>query len=145
MLWNTIPNDDRLRLWKSLRTEIQDKPLMIQLEEVSKFCSKMPFGARTLDYYTSEDWPTPWEILFHSLFCTSSISLLMAYTLILASPDTKVELYLVEDDEDTFMLPVIEDHFVLNYELGKISIISDIEPDIKIIKKYSQQEIKTIT
>ena len=101
MIWNTIPNEERLHLWKKLRDDIQELQLKDQLNEVAKFCSKIPYGARTLDYYDPTDWLTPWEILFHGSFCTSSISLLMFYTLILLKNPLKVELYLVEDDDGT--------------------------------------------
>lgn len=144
MLWNTIPNEERLRLWKSVRTDIADMSTINQLEEVAKFCSKLPFGTRTIDYYTPASWPTPWEILFHGLFCTSSISLFMVYTIELVSPETKVELYLVEDDEDIYMLPVIEDHFVLNYELGKVNTLSELEGEFDIRKIYTNEDIRKV-
>lgn len=144
MLWNTIPNEERLRLWKSLRTDISALPTLKQLEEVAKFCSHIPYGSRTIDYYTPASWPTPWEILFHGLFCTSSISLFMAYTIELVSPELKVDLYLVEDDEDIYMLPVIEDHFVLNYELGKVNTLSELEDEFDIRKIYNQDEIRKL-
>lgn len=144
MIWNTIPDDERLRLWKSLRNDIAPIPLYDKLAEVAKFCSQIPFGSRTVDYYTPADWPTPWEILYHGMFCTSSISILMAYSVILASPEVKVELYLVEDDEDIYLLPVFEDHFVLNYELGKVSTYPELEGEFKVLKKYTREEIKNI-
>lgn len=144
MLWNTIPNEERLRLWKSLRTGLVGKTHLEQLEEVAKFCSQIPFGTRTIDYYTPASWPTPWEILVHGLFCTSSISLFMAYTIELVSPELKVELYLVEDDEDIYMLPVIEDHFVLNYELGKVNTLSELADEFDVKKIYKQEEIRNI-
>ena len=118
MIWNTIPNDGRLHLWKLLRDDLKDRTLEEQLTLVAQFCSSIPFGARTLDYYSPKEWPTPWEILFHGSFCTSSISLLIFYTLTLTPLDAVVELHLVQDDEGIFLLPVINDQFILNYELG---------------------------
>ena len=50
--------------------------------------------------------------------------------------------YHVEDDEDIYWLPIIEDHFVLNYELGKVSTYSEIENEFKVIKKYKKEQIK---
>lgn len=145
MIWNTIPNDERLILWKKLRGDIKDLPLEDQLKEIASFCKSIPFGSRVLDYYSPAEWPTPWEILFHSMFCTSSISLLMFYTLILTPGEKKVELFLVEDDTGVFLLPIIDDHFVLNYELGQISKLSDIQNDFKVLKHYARPDIKTIT
>ena len=144
MIWNTIPNDERLRLWKKLREDIKEFSLEIQLDHIAKFCSSMPFSTRTLDYYSSDNWPTPWEILFHGSFCTSSISLLIFYTITLLPNKENVELFLIEDREDIYLLPVVNNQYVLNYYLGEISIYSEVEHNFKVLKKYSHTEIKKI-
>lgn len=145
MIWNTIPNEERLHLWKKLRDDIKELSLINQVDEIAKFCSKMPFGSRTLDYYSPEDWPTPWEILFHGSFCTSSISLLMFYTLTLLNTPPTVELYLVEDDDGIYLLPIINSQFVLNYELGTVNNYSEIQDEFKVLQKYNKEQIKNIT
>lgn len=145
MIWNTIPNDERLHLWKQLRNDIINLPLDIQMSEIAKFCSKMPFGSRTLDYYSPENWPTPWEILFHGSFCTSSISLLMFYTLELIDPNLKIELFLVEDTDGMFLLPIIDDQFVMNFELGAVNNYLEIQNEFNVLQKYSKEQIKNIT
>jgi len=145
MSWNNIPNEERLRLWKTLREDIKDLPVKEQLDQLAMFCRTIPFGSRTIDYYSPLEWPNPWEILFHGTFCTSSISVLMYYTLILLQSDKNLELILVEDGDGIFLLPVIDDHFVLNYELGQVSKYSDIKDDIKILQRYHANEIKKIT
>lgn len=145
MIWNTIPNNERLHLWKKLRDDISEVQLADQMNEIAKFCSKMPFGSRTLDYYSPEDWPTPWEILFHGSFCTSSISLLMFYTLILVDSEIHADLYLVEDDDGLYLLPIINDQFVLNYELGSVNKYSEIRDEFKVVQKYTKTQIKNIT
>jgi hypothetical protein len=144
MIWNTIPNEERLRLWKNLRDEIKEFPLDKKLEAVAKFCSTIPFGSRSLDYYSPDDWPTPWEILFYGSFCTSSISLLMFYTLVILPIEENIELYLVEDDDGPYLLPVIDDQFVLNYELGRVNRYPDIQDGFKVLKKITKQEVKSI-
>ena len=142
MMWNTINNDECLRLWKELRDSIQNLSLDDKLKEVANFTSSMPFGHRTIDYYSPWDWPTPWEILYHSMFCTSSISLLIYHTLSLVDKSV-IELYLVEDD-DVYLLPVINNTYVLNYELGKVILLSEISQDIKILKIYTSKDIHEV-
>ncbi len=144
MIWNLIPNEERLHLWKNLREEMKDLLLEEQLKEVSNFCKSMPIGSRTMDYYTPENWPTPWEILFYGTFCTSSISLIMFYTLDLLEGEKILELLLVEDDEGVYLLPIIDNQFVLNYHLGQVSTYSKISKEFKVLKKYSREEIKKI-
>ena len=145
MIWNNIPNEERLRLWKTLREDIKDLTLKEQLEHLATFCRTIPFGSRTIDYYSPLEWPNPWEILFHGTFCTSSISILMYYTLLLLPSDKKLELMLVEDDSGIFLLPIINNHFVLNYELGQVSTYSEIQKNIKVLQRYRDSEIRKIT
>ncbi len=144
MSWNNIPNNERLHLWKNLRQDISTLSIEDQLSTVAKFFAEMPFGARTLDYYTPGDWPTPWEILFHGTFCTSSISLLMYYTFELLHTDHRIELYLIDDGADMYLLPVIDDQFVLNYELGMVSNYSDIDTGFTVKQKFTTAQIKQI-
>lgn len=144
MIWNTIPGEERLLLWKNLRDEIKDSPIDTQLARIAEFCSQMPIGSRTIDYYSPKDWPTPWEILFHGSFCTSSISLLIFYTLILLPTTVDIELILVEDDQDVFLLPLIDNQFSLNYHLGQVSKHSDIKDDLKVLKKYARDSVRII-
>lgn len=145
MIWNTIHGEDRLILWKKLRADLKDLPLDKQLNEVAKFCAGIPFGARSLDYYSPADWPTPWEILYHGSFCTSSISLLIYYTLAMIPVSAKLDLYLIEDDAGCYLLPVVNDQFVLNRELGQVSMYLDACADVTLLKIYPQNQIKTIT
>jgi hypothetical protein len=144
MIWNGLTDDERLRLWKDLRKTLSGLDLAMQLDSIAKFCAKIPYGSRTLDYYSPQDWPTPWEILYHGSFCTSSISLLIFYTITMSSPETKVDMYLVEDDQDMYLVPVVDDQFVLNYELGVVSKYLDVKDSFKIRQVFPQARIKTI-
>lgn len=145
MNWNNIPNGERLRLWKKLREDIEGVDFDLQLHSIAKFCAAMPIGHRTVDYYTPDDWPTPWEILFHGTFCSSSVSLLMFHTLCLLPENGHTfDLYLVED-EDVYLLPIIDNQFVLNYELGAVNRYSEVCKNFEVLKKIPQSQIKTIT
>lgn len=144
MIWNSLDGEDRIFHWKRFRTEIKEFSLEEQLAQIAKFYSTIPYGARTLDYYSPYDWPTPWEILFYESFCTSSISLLIFYTFVLTPIAVKIELQLVEDDDGIYLLPVIDDQFVLNYELGKVSKYPDIKDKIKVLNTYRKEQIKAI-
>lgn len=145
MNWNNIPDDERLHLWKNLRQEIKELSLEDQLKTVAKFFSTVPFGTRSIDYYTPSEWPTPWEIIFHGKLCKSSISLLIFHTFSLLHTDNTIELHLVDDGEDEYLLPVINNAFVLNYELGQVNKCQDIAAELQIITKYTQQDIKAIS
>jgi hypothetical protein len=144
MIWNNITNDERLRLWKSLRKDIADLSLEQQLDSIAKFSSKIPFGARSIDYYTPTCWPTPWEILYHGTFCTSSIGLLIFYTTRLVSPNSTAELLLIDDASDVYLVPIINDQYVLNFEFGEVSSYPAVKNRFKVLQKFSSNQIKEI-
>lgn len=144
MIWNILTGEERLAEWKRLRGEISDSTFDKQINGVVKFCSKMPIGSRSLDYYTPASWPTPWEILYYGTFCQSSISLLMIYTLKLSQINQKKELHLIEDDTGLYLLPIIDNKFVLNYELGSVNNYSDVKDAFKTLKIYSEDQTRQI-
>jgi hypothetical protein len=144
MIWNNIPDNERLHLWKNLRTDIKGLDITEQMIHVSKFFASIPFGTRTIDYYSTENWPTPWEIIFHGSLCRSSISLLIFYTFSLINTDHIIDLRLIDDGNDEYLLPVIDNQFVLNYELGKVSNLSDIKSEITEKITFTEHQIKKI-
>lgn len=145
MIWNGVSGDERLLLWKKFRLDIQGKQLEERLECISKFYANMPYGGRSVDYYTPKNWPTPWEILYHGSFCVSSISLLIFYTFVLVDNDTKADIYLIEDNTGVYLVPVINDTFVLNFIPGVVSIYQDIKDCFSVKQVFSKNEIKSIT
>lgn len=145
MIWNGVSNEERLRLWKKLRDDIKDQSIDHKLDAIADFYASMPYGARSIDYYSPEDWPTPWEILYYGSFCTSSISLLIFYTIILAAPEQNVDLYLVEDDSGLYLLPVVDSNLVLNYHLGEVNTLLELSDEFEIRQIFPQGQVKTIT
>ena len=144
MIWNSISNEERLHLWKKLRENIKQLPIEQQLTEVAKFCATIPRGARSIDYYNPVDWPTPWEIFFHGSFCRNSISLIIFYTLTLLNKDS-IELWVVKDNEGDYLLPVVNNTFVLNYEQGKVSNHLEICDYFIVMQKFPRDQIRNIT
>lgn len=139
--WCNIPDAERLQLWKSFRKDIADKPLLDQLDQMAHFCRNMPYAKRTLDYYNPEAWPTPWDIVYYASFCKSSISLLIFYTLVLVNKDIDICLHIVDDKSDVYLLPIINEQFVLNYEIGSVNSYLDIQDQITTIKIYDKTSI----
>lgn len=145
MTWNNIPPEKRFSLWKSFRKENETETEQIQIENTANFFAKFPIGARSLDFYTPESWPTPWEILYYNSLCQNSISLLMYYTLqLIPTFNLDMELLLIDDGEDRYLIPFIDNKFILNYELGRISKWSHYRKKLKIIDKFTDKQIKTV-
>lgn len=140
--WNNLSSEERTDLWRQTREDLTTKNYMDRLTELSIFFAHVPYGTRTLDYYTPESWLTPWEILHHGLFCRSSISLVMYHTLTIIDPDITIELCLIDDKEDMYLAPVIDDKFVLGCIPGQVSQIKKLKKTFQIKQTFRKEQIK---
>jgi len=119
--WNDFTSDERIGRWTNLRSEITSLEQDQQLTAIAEFFSSVPISSRTIDFYTPETWPTPWETLYHNELCQSSVSLIMYHTLMLLDKECDVEIILINDGTDRYLLPIINNQYILNYEFGQIS------------------------
>ena len=142
--WHMLSKNDKLEEWKNLRESIVENSPNDQLQAIVEFFSTVPFGASTIDCYNPKSWPSPWEIIFYGSFCKSSISLLIFYTLKLLSVKSNIELHLIDDDGEIYLLPVIDNTFVLNYEHNKISSYSTVSNRFQTLLKYTHTDINEI-
>ena len=140
--WNCSTPEERIARWKEFRDTISNEDEEVLLNSIAQFFADVPVGARSIDFYTPESWPTPWEILYHKLFCANSISLLIYYTLTLVLDEDRVELILIDDDTDRFIVPLLDKKRILNYVLGEISNTDDF-PQIAIIEEFAKEEIRS--
>jgi hypothetical protein len=140
---DVVTSDERLRLWKELRKEIKDLSLDESFKKIIEFIEHTPVGTRTVDYYDSKSWPGPWEILFYGSFCTSSISLLIYHTLELTHPNIKdLKIYCVADTTDTYLLPVIDNHYVLNYNESMVNTLLEVEEYLEFKEEFDLRKLK---
>src|SRR6056297_2956184 len=141
-LWNNSAPEERITLWRSFREEIQLLEQDDQLNKIAEFFAEFPIGSRCIDYYTPNSWPTPWEILYHKLLCQNTISLLIFHTLCALMPDRDVKIFLIEDERDRYLVPVIDNKYIFNFELGLISKLHD--PRIKVIDRFEDETMSYI-
>lgn len=141
--WNNSTAEERIGLWRELRTDVSILKEKEQLNSIASFFADVPIGSRCIDFYTPDSWPTPWELLYHQLFCTSSISLLIYHTLVLTLDEDRVDIILVDTDDDLFLAPLVDKKYIFNIELGKVNNITDY-PSIKIIDDFKDQEIHQV-
>jgi len=144
--WNNLSSHERISTWKEFREKIKDLPLDEKLSEVAIFWSTLPLGARSLDFYTPNSWPTPWEILYHGMFCENTASIMMYYTLLLTVPEdeVKINIWLIDNGGDMFLVPVIDQQYVLNYIPREVAELADYKDDLLIRDKFKDMEIKPI-
>ncbi len=144
-MWAQTPDSEKLKMWKQLRTQIAQLDDHVKLDTVAQFFSKLPIGHRSIDYYTPRDWPTPWEMIYSGMTCPSAVSVLIYHTLSLCGFDARIKLYLIDDSYDTYLLPVIDDAVVLNYEPREVTQLDTIRGQITILKVFDQTELTTIS
>lgn len=141
--WNNSTAEERMDWWRSIREEVNDLEEKEQLNSIAKFFANVPIGSRCIDYYTPDSWPTPWELLYHKLFCASSISLLIYHTLTITLDEDRVDIVLINTGDDVFLAPLVDKKYIFNIELGKVNNITDY-PLIKIIDDFKDQKIHQV-
>ena len=141
--WNNLTERERIINWGEFRDSLDELSFNEKLIKTSQFFQSAPIASRQIDYYTSESWPTPWEILHYGQCCPSSISLLMAYTLKLVG-ETNIELLLIDDKTDLYLVPYIQNRYILNYILGEVSMFDAIENEIEVKHTYKSSDLKDI-
>lgn len=123
---NTSP-EQRISNWKQFREQLINCSLDDQLLPIAEFFCSAPIGSRTIDYYTPTAWPSPWEILYYKTYCKSTISILMYDTMQIINNSPNVELWLINDEQDTYLVPVIDNNLLLNHILGEVSKLDEFD------------------
>lgn len=141
--WNNSTAEERIAKWRELREHIKSLSEEEQLNSIAEFFARVPIGARCIDFYTPESWPTPWELLYHKLFCPSSISLLIYHTLCIALGEDRVSIVLADTGNDRYLLPLVDKQRVFNYELGKVNNIKECTT-LEIIDEFLDAEVHQI-
>jgi len=141
--WNNSTPEERIEKWRNFRESLDGLSETELLNNVAEFFAAVPIGARCIDYYTPESWPNPWELLYHKLFCTNSISLLIYHTLCVILGNDRVKVVLVETKDDRFLLPLVDKKHIFNYELGQVNNINDLKT-LNIIDDFSNETVNAI-
>lgn len=133
--WLNSTPQYRIQQWKTLRESLVGQDIWSQAQGVAEYFRDIPFGARSLDYYDPESWPTPWEILHHHTYCRSSGGILMHDTLKIINKQAQLELVLIDDSEDVYLTPLIENSSILNMVMGEISNLTS-HPEVQILQRF---------
>lgn len=136
--WNSSTPQYRIQRWMEFRADIAGMELREQAAATAQYFRDFPLGARSVDYYDPLTWPTPWEILHHKTYCRSSGGILMHDTLVIINKCATVELALIDDSQDVYLAPLIENSSILNMVLGEISNLAS-HPEVKIIQRFQDE------
>jgi len=141
--WNNSTPEERIAKWRELREHISTLSEEEQINSIAEFFARVPIGARCIDFYTPDSWPTPWELLYHKLFCASTISLLIYHTLCIALGEKRVSIVLVDSGDDRFLVPLVDKQRVFNFELGKVNNIKECTT-LEIVDEFLDAEMHQI-
>jgi len=126
-MFDIIEYEDRLRCWSVFRDKICS--LKDPVAEVVDWYSRAPCKSLQYDPWNKDQWPTPWELIFHNVYCAFTITLGIIYTLQFCSlfKDSKFYLQICQE-ENTGLITY---HFSINeknyFDLDKKEILNIIE------------------
>lgn len=143
MTWNNTSYIDRLIKWKQLRADISSLDVVDALMQVAEFWAKVPYTNSKIDLYDTAEWGSPWDLIEKSMVCDNMISILIFYTIVMALPDLEVDMRIVHVDGENFLVVVVSDTYVLNYELGKAINID--EHKLKYVHTFVKDELNKVT
>ena len=121
-----LPPTERVRHWRELRFSLtKDQTDEEQLLTVAKYWQQFPISNYYIDVDRPKYWPTPWQVLFDSDYCKSTLAYLMEQTLLMSDDrwDTKrLRLILIDDkiNSDLFIVLVADNKYVVNYSQDDI-------------------------
>lgn len=141
--WNNSTPEERIANWRELREHISNLSEEEQINSIAEFFARVPIGARCIDFYTPDSWPTPWELLYHKLFCPSTISLLIYHTLCVTLGEERVSIVLIDSGDDRFLVPLVDKQRVFNFELGKVNNIKECTT-LEIVDEFLDAEMHQI-
>lgn len=121
MNWNACFRD-KLVEWVKLR-EHCDEPFNQYLEKINLWWHHNQWVPYELDWSDKEQWPTPWDLLNQTRFCTVARGLGILYTLAMSNCD-QIKTAVMHDCGSS--CPVIVNDFnILNLESNQIFHISE--------------------
>lgn len=134
--WSEATYIEKVTSWRDLRVEILEVDYLDALNLVAMFWSKIPYANSKLDLYSPNTWPIAWEILGLNDICSDMISIMIFLTFKHAMPDIKVDLRIVCENNVNFLVAVVDDYCVFNYEMG--TVINSAERDFNFVHTYTE-------
>lgn len=115
----------RLQSWKDLRSQVVALDnIEAKLLQTCKFWQQAPIENKVIDWDDSSSWPDAWMMISRNHYCDSTLSLAVAYTLLLVDPSesSNIRLCLITDRQNEIQKIVLKTHeYVVNH--GWLDII----------------------
>ena len=131
----------RLKAFRQFRLDlIEISDLEQRLQFMVDWWKDLPMSTRVIDPYTPDQWPTPWEIIHENNYDENALALI--YFHMLKVLDYESKLYLVEDEEKTFikLIILVDDKHIINYSYGNVDNKETIKK-CKILESWENYSI----
>lgn len=112
-------------MWRDFRKSLDTNNIDEVCSTVVNWWQTAPLVSISIDPVSSEQWPTPWEMLHRGDFCEDSLALGMSYTIFYANNNIPNELLYVTCLGKSFqrLCALIDNKHLLNFERGSISTL----------------------
>ena len=114
---------DRLNSWIQLREKCNVSSLPLCLDLVNQWWFHAPWTAYTLHWDDKANWPSPWQLLEESRFCSLARGLGIIYTIAMLDRQDIVDAGFFETDQDN-LVQVNNKKYILNWDPETIVNIS---------------------
>lgn len=124
----------RLAAWKELRNKLNDSENSHnKLVYCCAFWQKAPLENQVIDWDNAATWPDAWTMIAKNNYCESTLSLAVAYTLILANSDDKdnTRLLLITDRKNQIQKIVLQyNDWIVNHgwlDINAVTLLKTVE------------------
>ena len=134
--------ESRLLAWRSLRDSVIPLDTPQQLSQINDWWWRAPMINRDIDWYRTDLWPDPWQLLQQDGYSDLARALGIVYTLLMVQADYAERTRLVADADNNLVL-VDDGKYILNW--GPDQILNIRSQPISIIREVSVHELHTKT
>lgn len=133
--------ETRLREWRQLRIDVQDKSLKEQLDTINNWWSHAPRINHLIHWNDQDNWLGPWDLLAENGYCELASALGLAYTIMIVNNKVDLKLARVTDEygSDVIIL-VVNNEYILNWDLS--SVISKEQHKFKFKETFDCETLK---
>lgn len=137
--------EERLKLWKQFRKDLNNLTEMEQMFLTAKFWGQCPLVRYNFDWTDSSTWLTPWEMIYEGDICRNGVAYLMEQSLLLIGErwtNDRFKLVMLKDTQlaDQFMVVIVDEKYVLNYSHGDIVLLEHIKDQCEFLETYIPTE-----
>lgn len=142
MVWMEHP-EKRLEDWRNFRQDISSLPIDQICERIQIWWSLSPQSNISIDPYNLSSWPTPWEMVYAGDMCKFSTALGISYTMYCINKDVTNMIMMVNDlqNNDTYMVAIIDDIWVLNYNTCEMVLWTDVKDTLQIQDSWACKDV----